>query len=107
RVDLFESDEPHGFTGPRRVASARWLRRWLLHQDDALTEQETSIATDSELQCTRSGQVLGELKGVSVFDLNAERAREWEPSRAAFRRSTTGERRARIRELLGLGGWSP
>ena len=26
RVDLFESDEPHGFTRPRREAAMRWLR---------------------------------------------------------------------------------
>ena len=35
RVDLFESDEEHGFTKPRRVATARWMRRWLLKQDEA------------------------------------------------------------------------
>src|SRR4029079_18029393 len=75
RVDLFESDEPHGFTGPRRIATARWLRRWLLHSDDALTEPESPVAPDSELQCTGTGQVLSDLKGVSVFDLNSERAR--------------------------------
>ena len=44
RVDLFESDEPHGFTGPRRVASARWMRRWLLEDDDAITEPDLPIA---------------------------------------------------------------
>ena len=32
RVDLFESDEQHGFTRPRRVATARWLSRWLLRE---------------------------------------------------------------------------
>ena len=26
RVDLFESDEEHGFTRPRRIATARWMR---------------------------------------------------------------------------------
>ncbi len=33
RVDLFESDEEHGFTRPRRIATARWMMRWLLKQD--------------------------------------------------------------------------
>ncbi len=36
RVDLFESDEPHGFTKPRRESAMRWFRRWLLEKNDAL-----------------------------------------------------------------------
>ncbi len=74
RVDLFESDEPHGFTEPRRVATVRWMRRWLLKIDDAITEAVSPIAPDQELQCTRTGQVLGDGPGVSVFDLNAQRS---------------------------------
>ena len=108
RVDLFESDEPHGFTGPRRVATARWLRRWLLGEDDAITEPESPIAPDSELQCTRTGQVLSDLDGVSVFDLNAERERQLRPERSRFcKTATTSEFRSRMKDLLGLGGWSP
>ncbi|MBX6312846.1 MAG: acetylxylan esterase [Isosphaeraceae bacterium] len=76
RVDLFESDEPHGFTRPRREAATRWLRRWLLGIDDAPTEGDFPIASDAELQCTESGQVLTDFRGQSAFDLNAARARE-------------------------------
>ena len=63
RVDLFESYEPHGFTQPRREAATRWLRRWLLGVDDAPTEEDFPIATDAELQCTESGQVLADFHG--------------------------------------------
>ena len=42
RVDLFESDEEHGFTRPRRVATVRWMRRWLLKNDDAVVEPDFS-----------------------------------------------------------------
>ncbi len=74
RVDLFESDEEHGFTRPRRVATVRWMRRWLLKQDDAVDEPDFPIATDADLQCTRTGQVLRDFKeDVSVFDLNRQR----------------------------------
>jgi dienelactone hydrolase len=45
RVELFESDEPHGFTRPRREAAMRWMRRWLLHRDDAPVEPVFPIAT--------------------------------------------------------------
>ena len=83
RVDLFESDEEHGFTTPRRVATARWMRRWLLKQDEAVDEPDFPIATDAELQCTRTGQVLSDFKDMSVFDLNAERERELRSARDA------------------------
>src|SRR5687767_3422097 len=69
RVDLFESDEPHGFTRPRREAATRWLRRWLLKIDDAPVEPDFPIATDAQLQCTKTGQVLSDFHGKSVFDL--------------------------------------
>ena len=50
------------------------MRRWLLKQDDAVDEPDFPIATDAELQCTRTGQVLRDFKNdVSVFDLNRER----------------------------------
>jgi dienelactone hydrolase len=105
RVDLFESDEPHGFTSPRRVATARWLRRWLQKHDDAITETDVPVCTETELQCTITGQVLSDLKGVSVFDLNADRERQLRPARAAFCRSgTIIAFRDKIRELLGIKG---
>jgi dienelactone hydrolase len=105
RVDLFESDEPHGFTSPRRIASARWLRRWLLKLDDPITEPDLPVCTATELQCTVTGQVLSDLRGVSVFDLNAERERELRPDRAAFCRSSSSSAfRERIGELLGIKG---
>ena len=34
RVDIFESNEPHGFTKVRREACMRWMRRWLLKKDE-------------------------------------------------------------------------
>ena len=68
---------------PRRVATARWMRRWLLKQDDAVDEPDFPIATDAELQCTRTGQVLTDFKDVSVFDLNRRRDDELRPVREA------------------------
>jgi cephalosporin-C deacetylase-like acetyl esterase len=73
RVELFESDETHGFTKPRRESVLRWMMRWLEKKDEAAVEGDFSIATDQELQCTKSGQVLTDFHGKSVFDLNKER----------------------------------
>jgi dienelactone hydrolase len=108
RVDLFESDEGHGFTHPRRVATARWMKRWLKQQDEATREPDYSICTDAVLQCTQSGQVMLEFKDVSVFDLNAQRERELRVARAdAEARRSKQEFRARVKERLGLGNWTP
>jgi cephalosporin-C deacetylase-like acetyl esterase len=84
RVDLFEYNDKHGFSRPRREAAMRWMRRWLLGKDDAPEEGDFPIFKDEELQCTRTGQVLEDLKGKSVFDLNAERAAELAGRRPAL-----------------------
>jgi cephalosporin-C deacetylase-like acetyl esterase/pimeloyl-ACP methyl ester carboxylesterase len=85
RVDLIESDSGHGFPKPQREAMLRWMRRWLLKVDDAPTEGEITVARESALRCTRTGQVLQDFKGKSVFGLNAERAAELAKGRAKAR----------------------
>ncbi len=103
RVDLFEYDDKHGFSKPRREAALRWMRRWLLNKDDAPTEGDSSVRKDAELQCTRTGQVIEDFKGRSVFDLNAERERELAPVREKFLGSVDKAGLLReVRRLIGL-----
>jgi dienelactone hydrolase/pimeloyl-ACP methyl ester carboxylesterase len=102
RVALFEYDDKHGFSRPRREAAMRWMRRWLLAIDDAPSEGKFPVFTDAELQCTRSGQVLADFKGVSAFGLNALEAKKYEVQRAKFPKLLEKERQAEIRRLLGL-----
>jgi dienelactone hydrolase/pimeloyl-ACP methyl ester carboxylesterase len=104
RMGWFEYDDKHGFSKPRREAAMRWMRRWLLNKDDAPSEGDFPSFKDEELQCTRSGQVLIDLKGVSAFGLNALAAKEWQPTRAKFPGLDEKERQAAIRKLLGLSG---
>ncbi len=99
RVDLVESPTGHGYPPQQREAMARWMRRWLLNIDDAVTEGNIAIAKDADLQCTRTGQVLEDLKGKSVFDLNVERERELLSQRPKI---APKEWSREVRRLLGL-----
>ena len=51
------------------------MRRWLQGVDEAAVETPVLPFKEEELRCTSTGQVLSELKGKSVFDLNLERER--------------------------------
>jgi dienelactone hydrolase len=105
RIDLFESDSSHGFPQNQREACTRWMRRWLLHIDDAPVEQKFAIAKDAALLCTRTGQVLEELKGKSVFHLNAEREAELAAQRAKAREA--GNTEALLKDVRRLTGLRP
>jgi cephalosporin-C deacetylase-like acetyl esterase len=100
RVDLVESAGGHGFSKPHREAVVRWMRRWLVKVDDAPTEGAISIATEAELRCTRTGQVLAEFKGKSVFGLNAECEAQLAQERAQAR--GWGELRKDVPRLAGV-----
>ncbi len=102
RVDIFEYNDKHGFSRPRREAALRWLRRWLQGIDDAAVEGEFKVFPDAQLQCTRSGQVLEDLKGRSVFHLNAFAAKELASQRAKFADMPEAERQMQVRKLLGI-----
>jgi dienelactone hydrolase len=80
-ADLFEFDDKHGWSQPRRQSAVRWMRRWLLDDPRPVSEPEFPVFKDAELQCTPSGQVLADLKGPSVFDLLRDRARAFERKR--------------------------
>jgi len=103
RLDIVEPDLPHSYAKPQREAIVRFMRRWLLDKDDAPTEGDIQVAKDAEVQCTRTGQVLEDLKGRSAFDITAEKDRSFAKQRAAF--LTTGTRAERlktVRELLAV-----
>ncbi|MCS6850219.1 MAG: acetylxylan esterase [Gemmataceae bacterium] len=106
RVDLVETDAPHGFSPQLRVGAVRWMRRWLLGQDDAITEPPLKLRPASDLWCTPRGQVLFLPDERSVFDLNRERAATLAKQRAALWKNTPPDAmRERIRVTLGVKSW--
>lgn len=102
RVALFEFDDKHGFSRPRREACMRWMRRWLLGKDDAPAEGKFPVFNDTDLQCTRSGQVLEDYQGKSAFHLNREAALALADAQQKFLTMPRGAAREQVRKLIGL-----
>ena len=103
RVDLAEADERHGFSLHLRTAAVRWMRRWLLETDDAVTEEEWLLEPIEELQCTPRGQVLLMPGTRSIFDLNVEREQQLAVGRERLWAETdTGEIVKQVRKIAGI-----
>lgn len=103
RVTLIEDDGPHGLSESLRVGVVRWMRRWLLDIDDAITEPQQPVHTEEELRCTPDGQVLRMDGARSVFEINTELEAKLAPKRRAFcQQATPDELRAKVCELAGI-----
>ncbi|MEN6497282.1 MAG: acetylxylan esterase [Thermoguttaceae bacterium] len=103
RVDLVEADEKHGFTMPLRVGAVRWMRRWLLNTDDAITEPNFPILKDPEIQVTAEGQVMRLAGARSTYDLNRDLEAHLAEARQRFWRQTAKARALEeVRRLAGI-----
>lgn len=100
RVELAEFPTKHGFHKGQREAMLRWMRRWLQGKDDAATEPDFPVFTDAQLQCTKTGQVLADLKGVSVFDICRQEADRCRQLRADWLKQPAEARRKILANLL-------
>lgn len=104
RVDLVEAEGGHGVQPGNLLAIVRWMRRWLLDKDDAVTLDKIVIRTEEELRCTPRGQVLLLPGERSVFDLNAEIEKGLAKKREAFWKETpVVAALEKVREHIGLG----
>ncbi|MBI4664398.1 MAG: acetylxylan esterase [Verrucomicrobia bacterium] len=87
RMAMVETDTKHGYPQPQREAMVRWMRRWLLGQDQPVTEPAIKTRPADELLCTPRGQALLLDGARSVVELNvelsakleAQRRKIWEP----------------------------
>jgi len=81
-VAMFEADDGHGYSLPRRQASYRWFTRWLEGAENDTPEAPLTLATYEELQCTKTGQVETEYPGAAdVFSMNRKLAAQLRASR--------------------------
>lgn len=77
RMDLAETDAPHGFSIQLREASVRFMLRWLAGRDEVVFEPaDLDVPTAADLQCTPRGEVMLLEGARSVYDLNRDYARE-------------------------------
>ena len=84
QLSMVEADDGHGYSKPRRLAAYRWFSRWLKGTEDTEPEPEVTIASESDLWCTQTGQVATELGGETVFTLNQRRVETLLPKRAEW-----------------------
>lgn len=101
RVDMIEANAQHGYPKAHREAMARFMCRWLRGEDKVIVEGDWPIEKDATLWCTRTGQVLDDLKGKSVFDLNAALASEYAKKRTE-KTWKPEEFRKEVSRLIGL-----
>ena len=81
-----------------REAIVRWMRRWLLNQDDAPTEPEFAIAKDEQLQCPeteRRGSWSRDARASSADGGDAGEARRGTPEPRTRRLAGGNTRRIR------------
>lgn len=107
RVAMTESDFEHGFNPVLRAAGARWMGRWLLDKDEAVTEPECTLLKPEELYCSPDGQVLRMPGERTVFDLNKELAGRLTAGRKTLWTKARSDRTARehvMGEVCRLAG---
>lgn len=101
KIQMFEADDRHGYSQPRRLAGYDWLSRWFKGVEDRQPEPEGLIASFEELQVTETGQVATSLGGETVFTLNQKRARQLDKGLPPFTNGSDAETfRAAIRERV-------
>ncbi len=108
KLRIFEADNTHGYSMPRRLATYNWLSRWLKGSEDPSPEQEVKVDAAEDLRCTPSGQVASSLGGETVFSLNIKRVEQNRPRRVPLTNATAvaanrTEIQREVRRLIAFG----
>jgi cephalosporin-C deacetylase-like acetyl esterase len=103
RVSLLENDAGHNYNGVQRTGVLRWMARWLLNNDQPLTEPKIELLKGDECRCTPDGQVM-HLEGArSTYDLNRDYEKELAAQRKAlWDKTPRAEMLQRVRQTAGI-----
>ncbi|PYV35121.1 MAG: hypothetical protein DMG22_03400, partial [Acidobacteria bacterium] len=109
KLGMFEADNTHGYSLPRRLAAYNWLSRWLKGSEDLAPEQEVKVEDEEVLRCTPSGQVATSLGGETVFSLNTKRVEQNKPRHVPLTNATAvaANRTEMEREVRRLIAFEP
>jgi cephalosporin-C deacetylase-like acetyl esterase len=102
RLDLVEDVSGHAYTPKLQRAAAEFFSRHLLGREAQVDESRIRLYEPSQLWCTRSGQVRGEMERAAfVFEANQERMTILEDRRRALPESSRREQaRLWLRERI-------
>ncbi len=99
---MLENDAPHNYNRTQREGIARWMSRWLLHEDQVIAEPPIELLTEDEARCTPDGQVMQLPGAASAYDLNEDYERELAGRRAELWASE--DRAALLERVRGIAG---
>ena len=72
-IAIFEAEDNHGWSQPRRVATYQWLSRWLLGSPGSSEEAAVQLEPPPALAATSTGQVMTSYPGAQTLQsLNSE-----------------------------------
>ena len=102
-IALFENDAGHNYNRQQRQAIVTWFNRFLRGQGEAVSEPNIITFSGEQLQCTPQGQVMLLENARSVYDINADYAKELSQKRKAlWEKTPKKELLAQIRDLAGI-----
>jgi len=102
RVGLMENDAEHNYNTLQREAAARWMSRWLLGKNQAITDPPIKLLSEQQYQCLADGKVMSLPGARSVYDLNEDYENELATRRAAS--WAAGDRQAQLEQVRRLAG---
>ncbi|MEA1952111.1 MAG: prolyl oligopeptidase family serine peptidase, partial [Planctomycetota bacterium] len=102
RMDLVETDAKHGFSTQLRVGAVRWMRRWLLKIDDAITEADFTILSDKEAQVAPKGQVVLIDGARTTYDFDADLETKLAEKRKALWQGDKTKALDAVRKITGI-----
>ena len=110
RVDIHEADLGHGYQASHRLATGRWLARWLLDEESATDDTEDPpVESEEDLYAAPGGQTAN-LGSRTVFSFTMDEAARLAESRAIARTDSGSDARpsaARLTDLLRIPSGSP
>lgn len=81
RAGYFEFDDGHGWSKPRREATAGWFNKWFYGRNDPVTEPDIKPEDPNVLQTTTTGDIVTALQSKTIQGVNQELAERIYPQR--------------------------